>query len=191
DRHAVLGDRRRAEFLVEDDVAPLRPERHLDGVRKLVDAAQDRLPRLLAVHNLFCHSVLSPYFFFFVSPALAPFSITPRTSSSRMMRYSWPSSLISWPEYLPKRIRSPAFTSSGTRLPSSFDLPAPAAITLPCCGFSFAVSGMMIPPIFCSPSSRRWTMMRSCSGLTFMRSAPLLIDRALWHLALGEGDCQL
>ena len=27
---------------------------------------------------------------------------------------------------------------------------------------------MMIPPIFCSPSSMRWTMMRSCSGLTLM-----------------------
>ena len=27
--------------------------------------------------------------------------------------------------------------------------------------FAFAVSGMMIPPTFCSPSSIRWTMMRS------------------------------
>ena len=85
-----------------------------------------------------------------------------------MMRYSSPSSLISCPEYLPNRMRSPALTSSGTRLPSSFDLPLPAAMTLPCCGFSLAESGMMIPPTFCSPSSRRWTMMRSCSGLTFM-----------------------
>jgi hypothetical protein len=31
------------------------------------------------------------------------------------------------------------------RLPSSFDLPFPAAMTLPCCGFSLAESGMMIP----------------------------------------------
>ena len=29
-----------------------------------------------------------------------------------MIRYSSPSSLISWPEYLPKRMRSPALTSS-------------------------------------------------------------------------------
>jgi hypothetical protein len=50
---------------------------------------------------------------------------------------------------------SPAWTSSAMRLPSSFTLPLPAAITLPCWGFSFAESGMMIPPIFCSPSSRR------------------------------------
>ena len=61
------------------------------------------------------------------------------------------------------------------RLPSSLALPLPAAMTLPCCGFSLAESGMMIPPIFCSPSSRRWTMMRSCSGLTFMLSSPSVV----------------
>ena len=51
----------RAELLVEDDVAALGAEGDLDRVGQLVDAAQDRLPRLLAVHNLFCHVVLSPY----------------------------------------------------------------------------------------------------------------------------------
>ena len=80
-----------------------------------------------------------------------------RISSSRMMRYSSPSSLISWPEYLPKRIVSPALTSSGVSLPSFSVLPLPTAMTLPCCGFSLAVSGMMIPPTFCSPSSANWT----------------------------------
>ena len=55
DRHAVLGDGGGAELLVEDDVAPLGAERHLDRVGQLVDAAQDRLTRLLAVNNLFCH----------------------------------------------------------------------------------------------------------------------------------------
>ena len=63
-----------------------------------------------------------------------------------MIRYSMPSSLISWPEYLPNRIVSPALTSSGTRLPSLLILPRPAASTLPCCGFSLAESGMMIEP---------------------------------------------
>ena len=58
DRHAVLGDGRRSEFLVEDDVAALRTERDLHRVGQLVDAAQDRLSRLLAVHNLFCHLVI-------------------------------------------------------------------------------------------------------------------------------------
>src|SRR4051812_38871151 len=84
-----------------------------------------------------------------------------------MMRYSSPSILMSWPEYFPKRIVSPSLTSSPTRSFFSF-LPRPTAMTLPCCGFSLAVSGMMIPPIFCSPSSMRCTMMRSWSGLTFM-----------------------
>ena len=39
DRDAVVGDRRRAELLVEDDVAALRTDRDLDGVGELVDAA--------------------------------------------------------------------------------------------------------------------------------------------------------
>ena len=55
DGHAVLGDGRRSELLVEDDVAALGAERDLHRVGQLVDAAQDRLARLLAVHNLFCH----------------------------------------------------------------------------------------------------------------------------------------
>ena len=58
-RHAVLGDRRGAELLVEDDVAALGAERDLYRVGELVDAAQDRLARLLAVNNLFCHDLLN------------------------------------------------------------------------------------------------------------------------------------
>ena len=54
-RHAVLGDGGRSELLVEDDVAALGPEGDLDRVGQLVDAAQDRLPRLLTVNNLLCH----------------------------------------------------------------------------------------------------------------------------------------
>src|SRR5215470_16352185 len=41
--HAVLGDRRRAEFLVDDHVAPFGAERDRDRVGQLIDAAQDRL----------------------------------------------------------------------------------------------------------------------------------------------------
>ena len=55
DGHAVLGDRGGAELLVEDDVASLGAERDLHRVGQLVDAAQDRLARLLAVNNLLCH----------------------------------------------------------------------------------------------------------------------------------------
>ena len=42
DRHAVVGDRRRAELLVEDDVAALGADRHLDRVGEPVDAALER-----------------------------------------------------------------------------------------------------------------------------------------------------
>ena len=40
DGHAVLGDARGAEGLVDDDVAALRAERHLHRVGEDVDAAQ-------------------------------------------------------------------------------------------------------------------------------------------------------
>ena len=40
DRHTVLGDRRAAEFLVENDVATARPEGGLDGSREFLDTAQ-------------------------------------------------------------------------------------------------------------------------------------------------------
>ncbi len=55
DRHAVLGDERRSELLVEDDVAALGAEGDLHRVGEGVHPAQDRLPRLLAVDNLLCH----------------------------------------------------------------------------------------------------------------------------------------
>jgi len=55
DGHAVLGNRRRSELLVEDDVAALGAEGDLHRVGQLVHAAQDRLARLLSIHNLLCH----------------------------------------------------------------------------------------------------------------------------------------
>ena len=42
DRDAVVGDRRGAELLVEDDVAALRADRHLDRVGEAIDAALQR-----------------------------------------------------------------------------------------------------------------------------------------------------
>ena len=47
DRHAVVGDRRRAVLLVEDDVAALGAEGHLDRVGERVDAALERAARVL------------------------------------------------------------------------------------------------------------------------------------------------
>ena len=75
------------------------------------------------------------------------FSMTPRMSSSRRMRCSSPSIFTSVPEYLPKRTRSPAFTSSLRTVPSSRTLPLPTAMTSPSIGFSLAVSGMMMPAL--------------------------------------------
>src|SRR6266576_4925839 len=64
------------------------------------------------------------------------------------------------------RTLSPFFTVKSTFLPLSSILPVPRATTLPSCGFSFAVSGMMIPPFFTSCSSIGCTSTRSPSGLT-------------------------
>src|SRR6202012_4704140 len=53
DGDAVLGDAGRAERLVEDDVAALRTERHLDGVGEDVDAAQHAVAGLDAEFYFF------------------------------------------------------------------------------------------------------------------------------------------
>jgi len=59
DGDAVLGDRGRAELLLDDDVAALGTEGHLDRVGELVDTPQDRGPRVPGVDDLFGH-VSSP-----------------------------------------------------------------------------------------------------------------------------------
>src|SRR6266403_557474 len=84
-----------------------------------------------------------------------------------MIRNCSPSILISVPPYFEMRTLSPFFTVKSTFLPSSFTLPVPRATTLPSCGFSFAVSGMMIPPFLVSCSSSGCTSTRSPSGFTF------------------------
>ena len=60
DGHAVLRDRRGAEFLVENRVAALRAERRLHGIGELVDPSQDgrpELPRCTEVALPSCSSV--------------------------------------------------------------------------------------------------------------------------------------
>src|SRR5579872_4842306 len=79
-----------------------------------------------------------------------------------------PSILISVPEYLPNRMRSPSFSARGNTLPSSLVLPLPTEMTSPSCGLSLAESGMMIPPRVVPTSSTRRTRMRSCSGVNFV-----------------------
>src|SRR5436305_15017205 len=99
-----------------------------------------------------------------------------------MIVYSVPSTFVSLPVYLPKRTRSPVLTSSGTIWPSSSLRPRPTATTSPCCGFSFAESGMKIPFRVLSSSSLLFTMIRSYSGLTFMGESPFCL--------LGRGICK-
>src|SRR6185436_12674106 len=51
DGDAVLGDRGRAEALLDDDVAAARAEGDLDGVRESVDAVEDQASRVFGVRN--------------------------------------------------------------------------------------------------------------------------------------------
>src|SRR5437667_5793210 len=92
-----------------------------------------------------------------------------RTSSPLKILYSLPFNLISVPAYLLTSTRSPFLTSRSIFFPSSPVLPAPTATTMLSIGFSFSVSGMMIPPFlpFCSFSSMGSTRIRSPMGLTF------------------------
>jgi hypothetical protein len=82
-------------------------------------------------------------------------AITPMTSASFMISRSSPLNLISVPDHLPNRMRSPALTSRGTILPLSSRAPVPTATISPSCGFSLAVSGMMIPPLVLASASIR------------------------------------
>ncbi len=55
DRDPVVGDRRRAELLVEDDVPALRADRHLDRVGEAVDAALEGTPGGVLEDDLLSH----------------------------------------------------------------------------------------------------------------------------------------
>src|SRR5690606_14238127 len=81
DRHAVLGDARRAERLFNHHVAALGAEGHLDGVRQNIDAAQNALASVAGeFYFLGCHFISSlksrvrgkcPAYCFFGRPRLA------------------------------------------------------------------------------------------------------------------------
>src|SRR5690606_31990766 len=114
--------------------------------------------------------------------ATAP-SMMPRISLSFMIRRSSPSTRTSVPDHLPNRMRSPAFTSSGVILPSSPLMPAPAAITSPSCGFSLAVSGMVMPPGVFATCSTRLVRTRVWRGGNFVVAPRLSLS--LWPLPVG------
>ena len=60
DRDAVLGDGRRAEALLDDDVPTLRAERDLDRIRQRVDASEDQVACLFGIDDfLGCHDSLT------------------------------------------------------------------------------------------------------------------------------------
>ena len=122
--------RGRAERLVDDDVAALGAERHLDGVGEDVDAAQHAVARVGGKAYVFGSHV---GFLDCVREASGngdggdvrrePFAmplphqpITPMMSDSFMIRSSWPSILTSVPLHLPNSTLSPALTSSGDQL---------------------------------------------------------------------------
>src|SRR5439155_8539184 len=100
-----------------------------------------------------------------------------------------PSILISVPPYFEISTLSPDLTVKSTFLPLSSILPVPRATTLPSCGFSFAVSGIMIPPFFVSVSSIGCTSTRSPSGLT-LTDAIIFFFTPLFDLGLLPGGAR-
>ena len=165
DGDAVFGDGRGAERFFDDDVAAFGAERHRHRVGENIHAPQNRVPRI-SINLTILAAIFSS-----LDYLKSYFSMTPRMSSSRMIRCSSPSILISVPEYFPNRIRSLTLTSSGVILPSSL-LSLSNGDDFAFRGFSFAVSGMMIPPLVFSSSSIRLTMTRSCKGLIFHIQPP-------------------
>src|SRR5262249_49799904 len=97
----------------------------------------------------------------------AHLTIFARMSVSRRILTSSPSTLLSVPEYLPKRTSSPSTTPIAARSPESSSLPGPTAITRPRWGFSLAVSGNTMPPAVFSSASICWITTRSSSGRIF------------------------
>ena len=61
-RNAVVRDQRRAVLLAEHNIAALRAQSNFNGIGKLVNAGQQRLARVLAVNDLFCHNKNLPFF---------------------------------------------------------------------------------------------------------------------------------
>src|SRR6185437_11076097 len=168
DGNAVLGDARRAEALVEHDVAALRAERHLHGVGEHLDAVQHAVAGFGGKSYVFgSHSFAPGMSCLSLRTRNCVQATTPMMSDSFMMRSSSPSILTSVPDHLPNSTRSPALTSIGMSLPASSRPPGPTATISPSCGFSLAVSGMMMPPLVFSSASIRLTTTRSCSGRNF------------------------
>ena len=104
DGDAVVRDRRCTELLVEDDVAALRAERHLDSVGEDIDAALERAARILVelellVSHLRLSSAEGAGDQALALVFLAALSTFARMSDSRRIRYSSTPTLTSVPPY--------------------------------------------------------------------------------------------
>src|SRR5690606_29165207 len=84
DGHAVLGDRRSTEALLEHGIAALGTQRRLDGICQDIDAAEHLHAGVITETYVFCCHDYLP-------------SMTAMTSSSRMTSSSSPSTFTSCP----------------------------------------------------------------------------------------------
>src|SRR5262249_6248612 len=201
DGHAVLGDTGCAVRFIEHDIAALGAERHFHRIGENIDAAKHLVAGIGRKFYVFgCHVLGSfsdvvscrmselrqltaacelelAYPTSVLCPASSPQVSTPMMSDSFMIRRSSPSSFTSVPDHFPNSTLSPTLRSMGISLPASSRPPGPAAMIWPCCGFSRAVSGMMMPPAVFSSASMRFTTTRSCKGrnlvFAMVTSSPL------------------
>src|SRR5690606_30828084 len=109
--------------------------------------------------------------------------MVPKMSELRMIRYSFPSMVISVPAYLPYRISSPTLTVTGLSL-----RPSPTAMTFPFWGFSLEVSGMKMPDAVFSSASAGSTRTRSSFGLKLIFAIyvmEVLVEQFFWFCHSG------
>src|SRR5438876_2143992 len=177
-RHAVLGDGRRDEGALLDDVAAFRPQRHFHGVGQDVQPMDHLGARAFVETDFFCWHCCFLLYSKLVG-GYAP-SITPMMSSSRITSSSSPLTLTVCPEYLPNSTLSPGLTSSGISLPESSFLPLPTATLSPWSGFSAAASWIAIARALLRYSSMCFAITRSCNGRIFMRNSPYKNDGLQW-----------
>src|SRR5690606_29732872 len=144
--HAVLGDRRGAEALVEHDVAALRAQGRLHGVGEHVDAAHHLGARVLTEADFLrghcCYLGTGSVAWGLRCASARGQATMARISSSRTILYSTSSALLAVPEYWPCINLSAPLTFGARKLALSRALPSPTATTSPRVGFSLALSGM-------------------------------------------------
>jgi len=115
-RHTVFGDGGGSKGLLQYDISPFGTQGNLHA------SASMFTPRNIALRASWSNFISfaignTLHFFIYIYLDRSGFpSMTPKMSSSLMIRCSSPSILTSDPEYFPKRILSPALTSMGDQL---------------------------------------------------------------------------